>query len=97
MAAIDECFEIASGTAANVETGKRRLAFDLPEQRLDILGDVMLARAVPEAFGKAVVVIDGASRDRFELRRIELAFSHVSESLNFLLHSTDDIIVVCGA
>jgi hypothetical protein len=56
--------EIAPGPATEVEDREGRLARDVPQQRLDVLGDVVVARAFPEALGPAFVVLQRAGGDR---------------------------------
>lgn len=43
----------------------------LPQQRLDALADIMIARALPEIFGKLVVVIQRPGDDLFPVLPVE--------------------------
>ena len=51
-----ERLEIAPGTAAEIEYRVRWPAFDRPQQRIDVLPDVVIARSLPEALGVPVVM-----------------------------------------
>src|SRR3954470_16391860 len=76
MAAIDKRFQIAPRPAAEVENRKWEIALDMPQQRLDVLADVVIARAPPEAFGGSVVMIQGPPGGRVEVVGVELLPGH---------------------
>ena len=46
MAEVGERLQVAPGPAAKIENRERRLAFDVLQQRLDVLADVVIARAL---------------------------------------------------
>src|SRR6266540_1783026 len=64
---IGKRLQVPPGPAAQVENRERRLALDIPQQRRDILADVVIARALPEILGAAVVVIQRAGGDVFQI------------------------------
>jgi hypothetical protein len=55
--------QVASGPAAEVEDAKGRVALDLAEQRVDVLRDVVVARAQPELLCVLFVVRECDPRD----------------------------------
>src|SRR5579859_4538286 len=63
-----EVRQVSAGTAPQVEDPKRARAFDRAEERAVVLRDVVVAGAFPEGLGARVVVRQGASGDRLELR-----------------------------
>src|SRR6266568_850419 len=67
MAEIGKRLQVPPGPAAQVENRERRFALDIPQQRRDVLADVVIARALPEIVGAAVVVIQGAGGDVFQI------------------------------
>lgn len=56
MTEVAEDFQVAAGTAAEIQDAKRRLAFELSEQSVAVLTDVMVACAFPETLRMAIVV-----------------------------------------
>jgi non-ribosomal peptide synthetase component F len=56
-----ECDQVPPRPAAEVEQRERRLARDVPQQRLAVLAHVVIARAVPEGLRVAVVMAEGAA------------------------------------
>ena len=67
MPASNERPEIAPGTAAEIEDGERRFSGNVPQQRVDVLADVVVARAVPIRFGALVVVTERQGGDLVEI------------------------------
>ena len=65
MALFDERFEVAPRAAAKVEYCKRRFALDVLQQRLDVLAEVMIARAFPEFIGMQIVMLQREDGDFF--------------------------------
>ena len=63
MPALGECAQVAPGAATEVEYRERHGRPDVPQQRLYILGNVMIARAFPEGLGAAVVVLERPGDD----------------------------------
>ena len=61
VAAREEREQVAAGTAAEVEDARGGRRIDRIEQRLDVLGDVVVARSFPEAVGVGVVVGEGGT------------------------------------
>ncbi|MNI75284.1 hypothetical protein D3C73_1314220 [compost metagenome] len=59
--------QVATGTAAKIENVERRLALDMPQQRIDVLADIVIAGAFAETFGHRVVMAQGGGRDLFEV------------------------------
>ena len=60
--------EVAPRPAAEVEDPEGRLARDVPQQRGDVLADVVIARAGAEVFGALVVVRERAGGDLMHQR-----------------------------
>src|SRR5271169_3830588 len=71
MALFDERFEVAPRPAAKVEYCKRRFALDVLQQRLDVLANVVIARAFPELFGTQVVMLQREEGDFFQILWIQ--------------------------
>src|SRR5258706_9009835 len=67
MAGIGDRLQVPPGSPAQVENRERRFAFDVPKQRRDILAGVVIARALPEILRAAVVVIQRAGGDVFQI------------------------------
>jgi hypothetical protein len=65
MALFDERFEVAPRPAAKVEYCKRRFALDVPQQRFNVLTNVVIARAFPELFGTQIVMLQREEGDFF--------------------------------
>ena len=63
MAEVDETLEIASRPTAEIKDEKRRRAFDAPEQRLDVLTDIVVTGSLPKPFGSPVIVAQGEIGD----------------------------------
>ena len=61
------------GVPNNFATGscKRRFALDVLQQRLDVLADVVIARAFPELFGMQIVMLQREEGDFFQILRIQ--------------------------
>src|SRR5450631_3342666 len=59
--------EIAPWSAAKVEYRKWRLSVDILQQRLNVLADVVIARAFPEFFGTLIVVLKRAMGECFQV------------------------------
>ena len=55
--------EIAPGSATEIEYRERRLTLDMPQQRLNVLADVVIVRAFPEFFGMLIVVLQREAAD----------------------------------
>ena len=70
--------EIASGAAAEIEDPVGCFSADRVEQRVDVLGNIVIARALPELGSAAVVVPECGPRDLGELRRGETQLSRSS-------------------
>ena len=93
MTSIAEGLQIAAGAAAHVQDEKRRRAFDVVEQRRDVLRDVVISRAFPELLGTLVVVSERRAGDRGEILRcgvdapealrLRRAFAHVAAGRTF--------------
>src|SRR5258708_6455875 len=64
MTQLGQGSEVAAGSAAEVENRERRLALDGSQQGLDVLADVVIARAFPERVGAFVIVVEGTGDDR---------------------------------
>src|SRR6266850_2996245 len=60
--------------ATQIENCERRRALDAIEQRRDIPADVVIARALPEVFGAAVVVVQGPGGDFIQIPPVERIF-----------------------
>src|SRR6266704_2380257 len=67
MAEIGKRLQVPPGPAAQVENRERRFALDVSQQRRDVLADVVIARALPETLGAAIVVIQSAGGDVFKI------------------------------
>jgi hypothetical protein len=67
-----EGLEIAPGTAPQVEDREGRRRSDVPQQRRDVLRDVVAARAFPELIRAPVVVIERAGGDLLQVLGFEL-------------------------
>ena len=50
-------FEVAPWSAAKIEYRERRLTVNMLQQHINVLADVVIARAFPEFFGTLVVVL----------------------------------------
>ena len=61
-------------SAAKIEYREQRLTLDGLQQRLDVLADVVVARAFPEIFGTLVVMFQHQVGDFFQVLQIQ---SHV--------------------
>src|ERR1700737_1012699 len=64
--------EVASWSAAKIEYRERRLTLDMPQQRLNVLADVVIARAFPEFFGTLIVVLQREAGDFLQVLRMQL-------------------------
>ena len=64
MAQLGKSSQVAAGPAAQVENRERRLALDASQQGVDILADVVIARAFPERVGAFLIVIERTGDDR---------------------------------
>jgi hypothetical protein len=62
-----ERLEIASGAAAKVEDRERRRAFDVRQQRGNVLAHVVVPRALPEIVRARVVMRERALRDSLQV------------------------------
>jgi hypothetical protein len=62
--------EVASRPAAKIEYCERRITLDVLQQRLDVLADVVIARAFPEFFGTLVVMFQREVGDFSQFLRI---------------------------
>ena len=71
MAALRERLEVAPRAAAEIENRERRRAFDVAQQRRDVLADVVVARAMPEFLRMPVVVRERAAGDVVEVARTQ--------------------------
>jgi hypothetical protein len=67
VAELGERLEVAPGTAAQIEDRERWRAANRPQERRDILRDVVVARALPEILGALVVVLQRAPGDVFQV------------------------------
>jgi hypothetical protein len=67
MPSLAEREQVASGSTAQVEDPERALPWNGFEQRIDVLGDVVMPRAPPELAGALLVVLDGNPRSLGEL------------------------------
>jgi hypothetical protein len=65
-----QCPQVATGPAAEVEDGERRLAADVPQQRRDVLRDVVILRAGAKLLGVLPVVSQRAARGLIGLAAI---------------------------
>ncbi|MCY1444148.1 hypothetical protein D9M71_606010 [compost metagenome] len=59
--------QVAPRATAEVEDAEGSIATDVPQQGLDVLADVVVAGAFAEAFGSAVVVVQGGGSDAGEV------------------------------
>jgi hypothetical protein len=64
--------QVSSRPASQVEDRERRGALDVPQQRVDVLADVVVARAFPEILRALVVVLQPQVGDLLQLLRIQL-------------------------
>src|SRR6266550_5932645 len=64
MAQLGESSQVAAGPAAQVEDREWRLAFDRSQQGLDVLADIVIARAFPECVGAFLIVVERTGDDR---------------------------------
>jgi hypothetical protein len=64
-------FEVAPWSAAKVKYRKWRLSVDILQQRLNVLADVVIARAFPEFFGTLIVVLKRAMGECFQVLWIQ--------------------------
>jgi hypothetical protein len=76
VTAVDERLEVAAGAASKIQDCERRLALDVLQQRVDILADVMAARAVPETVRVAVIVVQRARGNSVQVVWLEFLFRH---------------------
>src|SRR5690606_41836713 len=67
MSKLSEGTQVASGTAAAIENTKRSRPFDVPQQRVNILRNVVIARAFADRFGPLGVVMAPAVADRLSV------------------------------
>src|SRR5258706_140108 len=74
MAEPGERLQVPPRPAAQVEDRERRSALDAIEQRRDIPADVVIARALPEVFGAAVVMVQGPRGDVVQIPPLEPIF-----------------------
>src|ERR1700720_2083756 len=63
--------EVAPWSAAKIEYRERRLTHDMPQQRLNVLADVVIARAFPELFGMLIIVLQREVGDFLQVLRIQ--------------------------
>src|SRR5207248_1571719 len=63
-------FQVAPSPAAKIQYPKRRLTFDVSQQRRDVLGDVVIAGAAPKIVSMLVVIVQGEMSDFFQILRI---------------------------
>ena len=63
--------EVAPWSAAKIEYRERRLTFDLLQQHLNVLADVVIARAFPEFFGTLIVVLEREAGDFLQVLRMQ--------------------------
>ena len=68
---LGEDFQVAPGATAKIQDGERRLAFDVLQQRGDVLGDVMVAGALPELFGVPVIMLQRDAGNLLQLVTIQ--------------------------
>src|SRR3954467_2174545 len=59
--------EIASRPAAEIQDRERRFTLDRPQQRFDVLADVVIARAFAEILGMPVVMLQRDGGDFFQV------------------------------
>jgi hypothetical protein len=71
MAKFAEHLEVATGPAAKIEYREWRLTSDGLQQRLDVLGDIVITCASPKLFRVPVVMVQGLTSDLFEVVRIK--------------------------
>jgi len=64
-----ERLEVASRPAAEIEDRERWIALDGAQQRVDVLADVVIARAFPEILGMPVVMFQREAGDFFQVVR----------------------------
>src|SRR4051812_49823023 len=67
VAEFGKYLEVAPGPAAEIEYRERQVAFDALQQRRDILADVVIAGALPELFGTAIVMLQREVCDFFQV------------------------------
>src|SRR6202022_4257806 len=63
--------EVAPWSAAKIEYRERRLTLDMLHQRLNVLADVVIARAFPEFFGTLIVVLKREVGDFLQVLRMQ--------------------------
>src|SRR5450631_647411 len=63
--------EVAPWSAAKVEYRKWRLGMDMLQQCLNVLADVVIARAFPEFFGTLIVVLKRTMGEFFQVLRMQ--------------------------
>ncbi|MNZ51874.1 hypothetical protein D3C78_697040 [compost metagenome] len=62
-----ERLQITTRPAAKVENVERRLALNVPQQGIDVLADIVIARALAKVFGDRIVMAEGRGGDLFEV------------------------------
>ena len=83
MAKVGENFQVAPRSAAEIENRERRVAFDVLQQRGDILAHIMAARALPEIVSTLVVVVQRICRDLFQILGIEFHIKNTNNGAAF--------------
>jgi hypothetical protein len=73
--------EVAPRSAAKIEYGERRLTLNMVQQGLNILGDVVIAGAYPEFFGKLIVVLKREMGDFFRSCGCSFIFTLLAETV----------------
>ena len=69
MAKFAEHLEVATGPAAKIEYCEWRLTSDGLQQRLDVLGDIVITCALPKIFRMPVVIFQSEAGDFFKVLR----------------------------
>src|SRR6266446_9416149 len=76
MTAFGKRLEVASGPAAEIEYHEGRFTLNEPQQRRDILADVVIARPFPKLLGTPVVVFQREGGDFFQVLLIQFHALH---------------------
>lgn len=66
VTAIAESDQIPPWAASEVENAQRLAAVQLVEQRVDILGDIVIFRPLPKSVGAGLVMFEGLAGDVIE-------------------------------
>jgi hypothetical protein len=63
MPALRECLQVAPRATSDVEDREGCRGPDVPQQRIDVLSHIVIARAFPESLGATLVMVEGSGND----------------------------------